>query len=138
MKSIILAIVTGAVVIGGVAFLALDSAGDVQYYVHVDDLLAKPEPWLSHQTIQVHGFARDVPLKGEVVEQRVRRVFKLENKGKTIQVIHEGSVPDTFKEEAETVAKGKLTRQGDLYVLTTVGGEAGIMAKCPSRYEGKK
>lgn len=47
-------------------------------------------------------------------------------------------VPDTFKEQAETVVTGQLTEENGKLVLTTVGGEKGIMAKCPSKYEEAK
>jgi cytochrome c-type biogenesis protein CcmE len=131
-------LLTVAVALGGVAFLAFQSAGDVEYYVHVEDLTANPAPWLSKKTIQVHGYARRVPLHGTIQEQVVTRRFELERNGQSISVFHEGVVPDTFKEEAETVVKGNLTRQPDgTLLLTTVGGEQGIMAKCPSKYQAK-
>jgi cytochrome c-type biogenesis protein CcmE len=132
-------LLTIAVALGGVAFLAFQSAGDVEYYVHVDKLGDDVDKWTSRSVIQVHGFAARVPLKGELVGQTIRRQFELTKNGKTIKVVHEGVVPDTFKNEAETVVKGKLTREPDgNLLLTTVGGEQGIMAKCPSKYEGKK
>jgi cytochrome c-type biogenesis protein CcmE len=129
---------TVAVALAGVAFLALQSAGDVEYYVHVEQVVADPAPWLARKTIQVHGFAHRVPIDPPPTGQTVVRRFELESKGKTIDVYHEGVVPDTFKEEAETVVKGTLTKQPDgTLLLTTVGGEPGIMAKCPSKYQGR-
>ncbi len=141
-RSTINILVTIAIAIGGVAFLAVQSAGDVEYYVHVDQLVADPTAWMAKngkKTIQVHGFAHKVPLQGTIENQTVRRQFELENKGKIIEVVHEGVVPDTFKEEAETVVKGSLSKEPDgTILLTTVGGEQGIMAKCPSKYQGNK
>ncbi len=137
-RSTINILLTVAVALGGVAFLAFQSAGDVEYYMHVEQVVADPSPWLAKKTIQVHGYAHHVPLKGTIQNQTVTRTFELESKGKTIEVVHEGVVPDTFKEEAETVVKGTLTQRPDgTLVLTTVGGEQGIMAKCPSKYQGK-
>ena len=137
-RSTINILITVAIAIGGVTFLAFQSIGDVEYYVHVDQVVADPSPWLTRKTIQVHGFAHRVPLKGTIQNQTVSRSFELENKGKTIDVVHEGVVPDTFKEEAETVVKGAVSRRADGTLLfTTVGGEQGIMAKCPSKYQGK-
>ena len=129
---------TIAVALAGVAFLAFQSSGEVEYYVHVDKVVDHPDQWLDKKTIQVHGFAQNVPLKGTLEGQTIRRRFELTTEGKTIQVLHEGVVPDTFKEEAETVVKGALSRTPDgTLLLTTVGGEQGIMAKCPSKYQGK-
>jgi cytochrome c-type biogenesis protein CcmE len=139
MSSTVKVLLTIAIAVGGVLFLAFQSIGDVEYYAHVDKVTANPDTWTQRKVIQVHGFARKVPLKGELHGQTVRREFELENNGQTIAVVHEGVIPDTFKEEAETVVKGSLARAPDgRLVLTTVGGEPGIMAKCPSKYEGKK
>ena len=137
-RSTINILITVAIALGGVTFLAFQSIGDVEYYEHVDKVVANPTPWLARKTIQVHGFAHRVPLKGTIQNQTITRTFDLENKGKSIEVVHEGVVPDTFKDEAETVVKGSLSRQPDGTLLfTTVGGEQGIMAKCPSKYQGK-
>jgi cytochrome c-type biogenesis protein CcmE len=139
MSSTAKILITIFVAVFGVGFLAFQSVGDVEYYAHVDEIALKPEPWLQRKTIQVHGFARAVPAAGDITDQTVRRKFELQNNGHVIQVVHEGVVPDTFKEEAETVVKGTLSRVADGgLLLTTVGGEQGIMAKCPSKYEGKK
>lgn len=139
MSSTLKVLLTVAVAVGGIGFLAYKSTGDVEYYAHVDEVVKNPQPWLDRSTIQVHGFAKNVPLKGTIDDQRVSRSFQIDWQGQRIDVVHHGVVPDTFKEEAETVVKGKLSREpnGKL-LLTTVGGEQGIMAKCPSKYEGKR
>jgi cytochrome c-type biogenesis protein CcmE len=132
-------LVTIAVVIGGVAFLAYQSLGEVAPYAHVDEVLASPEKYLQERVIQVHGFAHNVPLTPAIVGDLSVTRFELLSKGKTIAVVHSGVTPDTFKEEAETVVTGKLERTADgSYLFTTVGGEHGILAKCPSKYDGKK
>lgn len=140
-RSTIQILLTIAIAVGGVGLLAFQSAGDVEYYAHVEQVVADPTPWLARKTVQVHGFAHRVPDKGtiDVAHQTITRIFELESKGQTVRVVHDGVVPDTFKEEAETVVKGQLTRDPDgSLVVTTVGGEQGIMAKCPSKYNGKK
>ncbi len=132
-------LLTVAIALGGVAYLVAQSAGDLEYYAKVDQVVASPDTWLGRKTIQVHGFARRVPMRGTIVDQTVERTFRLENHGRAITVVHQGIVPDTFKEEAETVVKGSLSRRPDgTLLLTTIGGEQGVMAKCPSKYEGKR
>jgi cytochrome c-type biogenesis protein CcmE len=138
MSSTFKILLTVAIAVGGVTFLAFQSAGDVEYYATVDKVVPAPDAWLQRKTIQLHGFARKVPMKGTIVNQTVTRTFELESEGHRVTVIHDGVVPDTFKDEAETVVKGALSRQPDgTLLLTTVGGEQGIMAKCPSKYEGR-
>ena len=51
--------------------------------------------------------------------------------GKRLQ-LHGFVVPDTFKDEAEVVLKGRLTTTG---FHTEPNG---VMAKCPSKYEASK
>lgn len=137
-RSTINILITVAIAVAGVAFLGFQSAGDVEYYAHVDQVIADPAPWLARKTIQVHGFAHKVPREPTLdkATQTATRSFELESKGKVIQVVHEGAVPDTFKEEAETVVKGTLTKQPDGSLLfTSSGGESAVMAKCPSKYQ---
>jgi cytochrome c-type biogenesis protein CcmE len=131
-------LLTIAIALGGVTFLAVQSLGEVEYYVHVDELVQNQQRWLESRSIQVHGYAHKVPLKGTMVGEHIRREFELEWKGKTVAVRHDGVVPDTFKEEAETVVKGRLVMEDGRLLVITVGGEHGIMAKCPSKYDGAK
>jgi cytochrome c-type biogenesis protein CcmE len=139
MSSSVKVALTVAVAVGGILFLAFQSAGDVEYYATVDKVAKNPGPWLERKTIQLHGHARKVPLQGTIVGQTVTRTFELEAGDARVKVVHVGPIPDTFKEEAETVVKGSLARAADgTLVLTTVGGEMGIMAKCPSKYEGSR
>jgi cytochrome c-type biogenesis protein CcmE len=128
--------IVAVVVVVGVGFLAFQSlGGSVTLYNHVDEVVANPNKFVGRKQIQVHGFARKVPSQGRIDGQRIWREFEIESKGAVIQVRHEGVVPDTFKEQAETVVTGQLASVDGRLVLTTVGGEKGIMAKCPSKYE---
>ena len=78
----------------------------------------------------------------EVVDQKTHRTFRIEYQGKEIEVRHAGVKPDTFKDQAETVVKGQLLAEkgpgGLRYLVQAVEGEAGIMAKCPSKYDGQR
>ena len=58
--------------------------------------------------------------------------FKVENKGKVVRASYTGILPDTFKDEAEVVLKGRLTSDDHFAVEPN-----GVMAKCPSKYEEK-
>ena len=132
-------LLTIAVVAGGIGFLAYQSLGEVAPYAHVDEVLASPDRYTQERVVQIHGFAHRVPPEAAIVGDLSVISFDLTSNGKTIAVKHSGVRPDTFKEEAETVVTGKLDRTPDgSYLLTTVGGEHGILAKCPSKYDGKK
>jgi cytochrome c-type biogenesis protein CcmE len=125
------------VVLGGVTFLAVQSMQGATLYRHVQEIHLDKGKYLKEKVIQVHGFARNVPKDGRIDGEKIYREFELESEGMRIHVVHEGVVPDTFKEMGETVATGKLAEVDGRLVLTTVGGEKGIMAKCPSKYQEK-
>ena len=50
--------------------------------------------------------------------------------GHVVQARYTGIVPDTFKDNSETVIKGRFADDG---VFAVEPG--GVMAKCPSKYE---
>ena len=59
--------------------------------------------------------------------------FKVQNKGRVVQASYTGILPDTFKDDAEVVLKGRLSHGGAFEVEPN-----GVMAKCPSKYEPAK
>ncbi len=131
--------VTVLIVLGGVTFLAIQSMRGATLYRHVEELQLDKGRYLEEKVIQVQGYARNVPKEGRIDGQKIYREFDLATLGgeHRIHVIHEGVVPDTFKEMGETLATGKLTEVDGKLVLTTVGGEKGLNAKCPSKYQEK-
>ncbi|MBW8866308.1 MAG: cytochrome c maturation protein CcmE [Acidobacteria bacterium] len=82
-----------------------------EYYKNVDEVLPQAHEWSGKQ-LQLHGY---VVTSGGVVD-----------------ATYNGIVPDTFKDEAEVVLKGKLTPTG---FHTDPNG---VMAKCPSKYEAQQ
>lgn len=131
-------IATVVLALGGLAFIATQSVGDAEYYVHVEKVMEAPDNWVGKKNLQVHGFVVAGSIKEEIRDQTVYREFQLQNKGRILDVRHSGAKPDTFKGQAEAVVKGTLVREGDRVVLVALAGEPGIMAKCPSKYEGQR
>ena len=100
-----------------------------EYYKHVDEVLVSPHDW-EGKRLQLHGFvvAGSILRKPDTLEYK----FKVQNKGQTIDAWYTGVVPDTFKDDAEVVLKGRLSPDG---FRTEPNG---VMAKCPSKYEAAK
>ena len=121
--------------LGGVTFIAMQSVGDLEPYVHVDELARHPEKYIGKGVLQVRGYARNVPEHATVVQQQAVREFDLEKAGLSVHVRHQGSVPDTFKEQSATVVRGTVRMQDGRPIIDTVGGDKGVVAKCPSKYE---
>jgi cytochrome c-type biogenesis protein CcmE len=97
-----------------------------EYYKHVDEVMTSPQQW-EGKRLQLHGFV--VP--GSIMEKRdsLEFRFKVQNKGSVVDASYTGVVPDTFKDEAEVVLKGRLEPDG---FHTEANG---VMAKCPSKYD---
>lgn len=97
---------------------------DTQYYKHVNEVMAEPSAWQGKR-LQLHGYVAGIERKRNSLEYR----FNVESNGSVVQARYTGVVPDTFKEGAEVVLKGRLHSDGFEVERN------GVMAKCPSKYE---
>ena len=115
------------VALGGLLYSTLSEG--TEYYMHVEEVMAAPGQW-QNKNLQLHGFVvKDSILrKADSLEYR----FKVQSKGSVIDASYDGIVPDTFKDDAEVVLKGRLGPDGFRVAPN------GVMAKCPSKYEPKK
>jgi cytochrome c-type biogenesis protein CcmE len=111
-----------AVAFSGLLYQTMGEA--TEYYKHVDEVMADPEPWYGKK-LQLHGFAKEVTRKPSSLEYR----FQVESNGQVVTATYKGVAPDTFKDDAEVVLKGTLSPEG------FVVAPNGVMAKCPSKYE---
>ena len=125
LAKVVLTAVVLSSAFGGLLWYSLQ--GDAAYYKHVDEVMASPDQWKG-KSLQLHGFvAKDSwRQKPNTLEYQ----FQVQNKGSAVHASYTGVLPDTFKEEAEVVLKGRLTDKGDFQVAPN-----GVMAKCPSKYE---
>jgi cytochrome c-type biogenesis protein CcmE len=104
-----------------------------EYYKNLDEVMVNQQEWHGKQ-LQLHGYV--VPNSILVKKSTLEYKFKVQNNparasepGTIVDVTYKGIVPDTFKDEAEVVLKGKLSPNG---FHTDPNG---VMAKCPSKYE---
>jgi cytochrome c-type biogenesis protein CcmE len=123
------------VVAGAVGYLLTTSMKQgAEYYKHVDEVTSNADSWRGKR-LQVHGNV--VPGSIEQAKGTLLYRFKIESRAPrptaVITATYDGLVPDTFKDNAEVVAKGTLTADNQLAVVPD-----GIMAKCPSKYEADK
>lgn len=115
-----------AAAFGGLLYSALSEGAE--YYKHVDEVMVDPSAWHG-KNLQLHGFvvANSIRRRPDSLDWR----FEVQSKGHVVRASYSGIVPDTFKDEAEVVLKGRLTPDG-FHVAPD-----GVMAKCPSKYEPK-
>jgi cytochrome c-type biogenesis protein CcmE len=111
---------------GGLLYSTLSEG--TEYYKHVDEVMTDPGAWQG-KNLQHHGFIvpNSIMRKPDSLDWR----FEVHSKGHVVRATYTGVVPDTFKDEAEVVLKGRLTDDG-FHVAPN-----GVMAKCPSKYEPK-
>jgi cytochrome c-type biogenesis protein CcmE len=151
-------LLTVAVVLGGGGFLVYSSVSHAQHYMMVNELVKTPlESWTGKE-LKVHGFVEAGSIVESVVGQVEHRSFVLQKDGKKIRVFSEGPKPDTFKDQSEVVATGRLVKASDMQQLATelcktadkkpgcpirtdaaqmyVVDSTDLMAKCPSKYDG--
>lgn len=103
-------------------------AESTEYYKHVDEVMGTPDAWYGKQ-LQLHGFVvpNSILWKRTSMEYR----FKVQSQGQIVDASYKGVMPDTFKDDAEVVLKGVLSRDGFAVHPN------GVMAKCPSKYEAQ-
>ena len=119
-------LVGSLVIILAVVWLGFSSFDeDLAYYKTVDELRTMGEEAYGHR-IRVAGNV--VPGSIEKVSKGVR--FTLEQEGHTLRVSYVGKdlLPDTFKDDAQAMAEGKLLPSGEFQSTL-------IQAKCASKYE---
>jgi cytochrome c-type biogenesis protein CcmE len=126
LKSILIVL---SIAVVGAAFAGLfysSLAEGTEYYKHVDEVMHQPEQWYGKR-LQLHGFVTN----GSILRKRESLDYKftVESKGQTVPVRYTGVVPDTFKDGAEVVLKGRLGADG--FAVEPDG----VMAKCPSKYD---
>lgn len=124
-------VATVLVVAGGLGYLLYASTEDeAAYYMHVDEVVAKPGGW-QDKRLKVHGNVADGSI--EVARGTLEYRFKIESRPPRapgiIEAHYTGIVPDTFKSGSEVVAQGYI-KDGRLEVVPN-----GVTAKCPSRYK---
>jgi cytochrome c-type biogenesis protein CcmE len=127
-NNILPAVATLVVILGGIGYLFYSSAGEAfEYYKHVDEVMSEPAKW-EGKHLQLHGFVVPDSIKKrmDTAHQQIEYKFLAVNCGTEVPVHYAGTVPDTFKDRAEVVVKGKL-ENGSFQASE-------ISAKCPSKY----
>ena len=119
-------LVGSVVIVLAVAWLGFSSFDEsVAYYKTVDELQAMGD----------EAYGRRIRVAGNVVPGSIHKKdagvrFTLEQEGHSLQISYVGKdlLPDTFKDDAQAMAEGKLLPSGEFQ--STV-----VQAKCASKYE---
>jgi cytochrome c-type biogenesis protein CcmE len=141
-------VLTAAVAVGGVVFFVKSGMGSTQEYMMVDELLAQDLSRLEGREMKVHGWVVAGTIKEKVVDQQTIRTFVLHKAGKKIRVFSKGPKPDTFQDQSEVVATGRIVNAATTKAIAEkldtklevdmpyVVEATELQAKCPSKYDG--
>ena len=125
---------TAVVLASAFGFMMWSTLRDgAEYYKHVDEFVAQQQDLVGKQ-LRLEGYV--VPGSRMQRPNTMEYRFKLQNNpirsgdpGRVVEINYTGTVPDTFKDEAQVVLPGKMTSDG------FHPNPNGMIAKCPSKYE---
>ncbi len=116
-------LIGGIILLFAIGYLSYTGfVSSATYYYKVGEFLDQSAS-LGTATIRVDG---DVA-EGSVVQQAGLLRFNIVGDGKSLPVVYQGAVPDTFKEGNEVVVEGRLNSSG-------VFEAKSILTKCASKY----
>ncbi len=122
-------LVAGGLILAAIGYLMFSGfSGSMVYYYSVPEVLAK-SPDLNDRGIRVSGHVDEGSIVRDPGQAKVS--FRVIDKStqKTLPVVYQGIIPDTFKDHAEVVVEGRFLDSDRTFHATT------LLAKCPSKYE---
>ncbi len=117
-----------AAIVGSLVWLAVGGVKETKAYYKTIPELEQMGSAQKHERLRVGGDVQP----GSIVRNGAVVSFVLHQGGKTLNVVYSGSdpLPDTFKDNAQALADGRLGSDG-------VFQASKIQAKCASKYEAK-
>jgi cytochrome c-type biogenesis protein CcmE len=107
-KQVLVRVAVSALVLVGATSLLffLTLREDAAFYKKVDEVMVNPSQWYG-KSLQLHGFAANIQKSTTSFDYR----FIVKNGEYEVKAMYHGSVPDTFKDGAELVLKGREASQ---------------------------
>ncbi len=117
-----------ALIVGSLGWLAVGGVKDTKAYYKTIPELAQMGNAERHERLRVGGDVQP----GSIVKNAMGVAFVLHQGAKTLRVLYSGTdpLPDTFKDNAQALADGRLGPDGVFQANK-------IQAKCASKYEAK-
>ena len=117
-----------AVIIGVLVWLAMGGISESKTYYKTITELGQMGDQAKGKRLRVGGYVE----AGSIVRNGAEVTFVMHQEAKTLKVVYSGidPLPDTFKDDAQALADGKLGPDGVFHASK-------IQAKCASKYEAK-
>ena len=128
MKTYVNFAVLMVLIVGALVWLAAGGISDTKTYYKTIAELQQMGGSAHGQRLRVGGAVRP----GSIVKNGAQVTFTLHQDNKLLNVVYTGNdpLPDTFKDNAEALADGRMGPDG-------VFAASKIQAKCASKYEAK-
>ncbi|MDA2928898.1 cytochrome c maturation protein CcmE [Acidobacteria bacterium AH-259-O06] len=121
--------VAGTLILGAICYLMFSGINDsMVYYYTVSELMNKAEE-IPGKGVRVSGYVSPGTIRGESTQSKVEFVMFEKESDRTLPVVYQGIIPDTFKDNAEVVVEGTYRPEEEVFEATV------LLAKCPSKYE---
>ena len=124
-------LIAGGLIVGTICFLMFSGIDNAMVYYYTVSEVQSQGKQLAGRGIRISGYVQ--PGSIEKADDGTRVDFRVYEKktGRTVLVSYAGLIPDTFKDDAEVVVEGIFDPGDPSFNATT------LLAKCPSKYEGK-
>ena len=120
----------GALIVGGICFLMFSGINDSMVYYYTLGELQTDSARLSGQGVRISGHVKPGTIDRDENGSKVEFLVYERTSSRTMPVVYEGIIPDTFKDDAEVVVEGTYLADSPAFRANT------LLAKCPSKYEG--
>lgn len=118
-------VITSAIVLVLLGYLVYSAMGSsFLFYKTVSEL--KTDASLRGESARIGGKVVKNSLKGSSSPYR----FRITDGKANLQIIYEGSLPASFRDDTDVIAEGVYQQNGEFKAKT-------ILVKCPSKYEEK-
>jgi len=122
-------LIVGALILGAISFLMFSGINDsMVYYYTVSEALEKAQE-LADRGIRVGGYVQAGTIRKDNSQSQVEFLVFEKESDRTLPVIYQGIIPDTFKDNAEVLVEGMYRPEEGKFHANV------LLAKCPSKYE---
>jgi len=122
-------LIVGALILGAISFLMFSGINDsMVYYYTVSEALEKAQE-LADRGIRVGGYVQAGTIEKDNSKSQVEFLVFEKESDRTLPVIYQGIIPDSFKDNAEVLVEGMYRPEEGIFHANV------LLAKCPSKYE---
>lgn len=131
MKKWVKFAIAGAIAVGVTAYLLTTGLSQHGiYYAEVSELLENPVKF-NTKGARISGEVAQGSVLKDVMDKKLLRFSIKDQKNASMAVEYKGVVPDAFEEGVTVILEGNYDTLKKVFYAKT------LMAKCPSKYEGK-